>query len=219
MASPGELNSTQERTSPLIIGVAGGTGSGKTTVSRYLVQNIGPERVVLLQHDFYYKDQGHLSPTQRALVNYDHPEALDNELLCQHLEELAAGRPVAVPIYDFKTYLRSPKTSRVEPRPVIVVEGILIFADEKLRQQMGLKIFVDTDADLRLIRRLRRDVAERGRSVESVIEQYLDTVRLMHLEFVEPTKRYADIIIPEGGYEVPSLLNKVFHLVQMMGRV
>jgi uridine kinase len=204
---------------PLLIGVAGGTGSGKTTVSRYIADNIGPEQVALLQHDSYYKDLNYLSPQARASLNYDHPDSLDNALLYRHLQELKAGRPVEVPCYDFKTDSRLRETIRVEPRPVIVVEGILIFADENLRRIINLKIFVDTDADIRFIRRLRRDVADRGRTVESVIDQYLTTVRPMHLEFVEPTKRYADLIIPEGGYEVPALLKKVFHLVQLMKQV
>jgi uridine kinase len=203
---------------PLIIGVAGGTGSGKTTVSQHIVDNIGADQVTLLHHDSYYKDQTYLSPRERATVNYDHPDSLDNALLYQHLQDLKAGRPVEVPCYDFKIDSRRPETIRVEPKPVIVVEGILIFSDENLRRIMNLKIFVDTDADIRFIRRLRRDVAERGRTVESVIDQYLNTVRLMHLEFVEPAKRYADLIIPEGGYEVPALLNKVFHLVKLMKR-
>ena len=213
-----EYSETKGRNRPLIIGVAGGTGSGKTTISRHIVQNIGLEQAALLSHDSYYKDQSHLEPSQRALVNYDHPDSLDNDLLYAHLCALVAGQPVETPIYDFKVHSRSSATIRVEPRPVIVVEGILIFLEERLRNTMGLKIFVDTDADLRFIRRLGRDIAERGRSVDSVIEQYLTTVRLMHLEFVEPTKRYADLIIPEGGFEVAALLNKVFHLVQMMGR-
>lgn len=201
---------------PLIIGVAGGTGSGKTTVSRHLVETIGPENVSLLQHDSYYKDQSEVALQDRDKINYDHPDALDNELLFRHLQDLKAGRPIEVPVYDFKIDSRTSETIRVESRPVIVVEGILIYADANLRNIMNLKIFVDTDADLRFIRRLRRDINERGRSVDSVIDQYLHTVRLMHLQFVEPTRRYADLIIPDGGYEVPALLNKVFHLVQLM---
>jgi uridine kinase len=204
------------RDSPLIIGVAGGTASGKTTVSQHIADNLGPERVVLIQHDSYYKDQPQLEPSQRALVNFDHPDSLDNELLIEHLQALSAGRAVEVPVYDFKTDSRSPQTVRVEPRPVIVVEGILIFADARLREMMGLKIFVDTDADIRFIRRLRRDMAERGRSVESIVEQYLNTVRLMHQEFVEPSKRFADIIIPLGGYEIPAILNKMFSVIRLM---
>ncbi|HEX2910349.1 MAG TPA: uridine kinase [Chloroflexia bacterium] len=209
----------KEHDAPLIIGIAGGTGSGKTTVSRHIVANVGAEQVALLQQDSYYKDRSYLSLEERAQLNYDHPDELDNDLLAEHLTALSNWQAIDEPVYDFKTYSRSPQTIRIEPRPVIIVEGILIFADEKLRDKMGLKIFVDTDADIRFIRRLRRDVADRGRTVESVIDQYLSTVRLMHLEFVEPNKRYADLIIPEGGFEVPSLLNKVFHLVQLMGRV
>ncbi|OJV99898.1 MAG: uridine kinase [Chloroflexi bacterium 54-19] len=201
---------------PLIIGVAGGSGSGKTTVAQHIVDNIGPEQVALLEHDSYYKDQSNLSPQERLSVNYDHPDSLDNALLVRHLQELKAGRAVEVPTYDFKLYSRTPETIRVEPKPVIVVEGILIYVDPRLRKLMNLKIFVDTDADLRFIRRLQRDIVQRGRTVESVVEQYLQTVRLMHLEFVEPSKRYADLIIPEGGYEVPALLNKVFRLVRLM---
>ncbi len=219
MAGQFSVNKSLPGSPPLVIGVAGGTGSGKTTVAQHIVQNIGADRVALLQHDSYYKDQSHLHPEERARVNYDHPDALDNLLLYRHLQELGANCPVEMPVYDFKTHSRSQETLTVAPRSVILVEGILIFADQQLRQLMGLKIFVDTDADIRFIRRLRRDVAVRGRSVESVVEQYLTTVRLMHMEFVEPSKRFADLIIPEGGYEVPALLNKVFQLVQLMGRV
>ncbi len=217
-ARDGNVTLPTGRSGPLIIGVAGGTGSGKTTVSSHILQNVGMENVAILQHDSYYKDQHDLSLAERLQVNYDHPDSLDNDLLYAHLCALSAGKAIAAPIYDFKVHSRSSETIRIEPRPVIVVEGILIFLDERLRRMMDLKIFVDTDADLRFIRRLSRDIAERGRTVESVIEQYLTTVRLMHLEFVEPTKRYADLIIPEGGYEVPALLNKVFQLVQLMGK-
>lgn len=207
------------RDNPLIIGVAGGSGSGKTTVSRHIAKKLGPERVALLQQDSYYKDQPNLDPAKRSRINFDHPDSLDNDLLLEQLQTLSAGRAVEVPVYDFKTDSRSAQTIRVEPRPVIVVEGILIFVDPRLRAMMGLKIFVDTDADLRFIRRLRRDIAERGRSVESVVEQYLSTVRLMHQEFVEPTKRYADLIIPVGGYEVPAMLNKMFSVIRLMSDV
>ncbi len=212
-----KMTADQEGRSPrLIIGVAGGTGSGKTTVSRHIVQNIGAEQVALLEHDAYYKDQSHLEPAARALVNYDHPDSLDNDLLLQHLQALANGQAIDAPIYDFKTHTRSLQKVRLEPRPVIMVEGILTFVDSRIRNMMSLKIFVDTDADLRFIRRMHRDVEERGRSVDSIVEQYLSTVRLMHLEFVEPTKRYADIILPEGGYEIPSLLAKVYQLIRLM---
>ncbi len=198
---------------PLVIGVAGGAGSGKTTVARHIVQNLGAERVVHIQHDSYYKDLTHIPYEERLAVNYDHPDSLDNELLYEHITALRAGKTIQMPGYDFKEYNRRPERTLVQPRPVIVLEGILIFADPRLRSVMGLKIFVDTDADLRFIRRLKRDIAERGRSVESVVEQYLTTVRLMHLEFVEPTKRFADLIIPEGGYNMPYLLDKLVLMV------
>ncbi|GIV97696.1 MAG: uridine kinase [Herpetosiphonaceae bacterium] len=184
---------------PIIIGVAGGTGSGKTTVSQAILQHVGPQRIAYIQHDSYYHDLNHLSLEERALINFDHPDSLDNALLIEHLDALCSGRSVHVPIYDFTHYNRLPETMLVEPHPVILVEGILIFSEAELRDRMDVKIYVDTDADLRFIRRLQRDIRERGRSIESVIEQYLHTVRPMHLEFVEPTKRYADIIIPRGG--------------------
>ncbi len=203
---------------PLIIGVSGGTGSGKTTVAQHIVDNIGGDRVALIQHDSYYKDQSYLTPEERARVNYDHPDSLDNDLLFKHLVELSQGRPVDSPCYDFRTHSRSVYTVRVLPYPVLVVEGILTFYEERIRNIMGLKIFVDTDPDIRFIRRLKRDVAERGRSVDSVIEQYLSTVRLMHLEFVEPTKRYADLIVPEGGYNMPLLLERLVILLREFDR-
>lgn len=198
---------------PLVVGVAGGSGSGKTTIATYIYDAIGADGAVLLQHDSYYRDQSNKPPEERARVNYDHPDSLDNELIAEHLDKLRHGESIQMPIYDFKKHVRSPETIYVEPRPVIVVEGILVFYDAPLRNQMNLKIFVDTDADLRFIRRLQRDIAERGRSVDSVIEQYLTTVRLMHQEFVEPTKRHADLIIPEGGYQLPTLLNNIVRLV------
>ncbi|WP_025745951.1 uridine kinase [Kallotenue papyrolyticum] len=184
---------------PIIIGVAGGTGSGKTTVSRAILQRVGPSRIAYLQHDSYYRDLSHLTLEERAQVNFDHPDALDNALLIEHLDALAAGRAVAVPIYDFTRHNRKGETRTVHPQPVVLLEGILIFVDRALRERMDIKIYVDTDADLRFIRRIQRDIKERGRSLESVIDQYLRTVRPMHLEFVEPSKRYADIIIPRGG--------------------
>ncbi len=187
------------------IGVAGGTGSGKTTVANAIVQRIGAERIAYLQHDSYYFDVGSRHPEQVLHHNFDHPDALESELLARHMRELKAGRAVEVPIYDFTRHVRTSKTRRVEPRGVILVEGILIFCEPVLREQFDIKIFVDTDADLRFIRRLRRDMAERGRSVESVIHQYLETVRPMHLEFVEPSKRWADLIIPEGGFNSVAL--------------
>jgi uridine kinase len=184
---------------PIIIGVAGGSASGKTTVSQAILRRVGADRIAYIPHDLYYRDLSHLPLEQRARFNFDHPDALDNELLVAHLDALAAGHAVEVPTYDFATYARMPETCLIPPRPVILIEGILIFAEPVLRRRMQIKLFVDADPDLRFIRRLQRDVEERGRSVESVVDQYLNTVRLMHLEFVEPTKRYADVIIPEGG--------------------
>jgi uridine kinase len=185
---------------PLVIGIAGGSGSGKTTVAQEILQRVGPDRISFLQHDSYYKDLTGLPPAQRDLVNFDHPNSLETELLITHIEQLKRGQPIEVPIYDFSTDSRTDKTFKVNPRRVIIVEGILIFVDPALRALFDVKIFVDTDADVRLIRRLQRDLTERGRSVESVIKQYQSTVRPMHLEFVEPSKRYADVIIPEGGF-------------------
>ncbi|MGQ9600023.1 MAG: uridine kinase [Anaerolineae bacterium] len=185
---------------PVVIGVAGGTGSGKTTVAREILKRAGTRQISLIQHDAYYKDLSDLPIAQRAMFNFDHPDALDNELLITHLKELKAGRAIEMPVYDFKTHTRTKQVQRVEPSRVILVEGILIFADRELRQLMDVKIYVDTDPDIRFIRRLQRDIAERGRTMESVIHQYLATVRPMHQEFVEPSKRYADVIIPEGGF-------------------
>lgn len=180
---------------PMIIGVAGGTASGKTTVSKRIFDAVGSDHLAYLEHDAYYRDLSHLPMEQRQAFNFDHPDSLENELLIAHLEQLLAGQPVDIPVYDFATYVRTDQLRRVEARPVILVEGILIFVDKTLREMMDFKIFVDAPADLRFIRRLRRDVLERERSVNHVIEQYLATVRPMHLEFVEPSKRYADVII------------------------
>jgi uridine kinase len=179
--------------------VAGGTGSGKTTVAKVLLQRVGERRIAFLPHDAYYKDLSHLLPEERAKVNFDHPDSLETDLLVQHLQRLRAGHAIPLPVYDFKAHRRTTDSVLIAPQPVILVEGILIFAEAALRSLFDIKIFVDTDADLRFIRRLQRDIIERGRSSESVIKQYLDTVRPMHLEFVEPSKRYADIILPEGG--------------------
>lgn len=185
---------------PLIIGVAGGTGSGKTTAVRKIMEALGSGDVVVIQHDSYYRDRSYLSPEERACINYDHPDALETDLFADHLELLISGMPAEIPVYDFVTHTRRRETVLVEPASVIVVEGILILADKRLRSLMDIKIFVDTDDDVRFIRRMERDVRERGRSYESVVEQYLSSVKPMHIEFVEPSKRYADIIIPEGGY-------------------
>lgn len=188
-----------ERQAPLVIGIAGGSGSGKTTLARHILQRVGVHRIAYLPHDAYYKDLSELPPTRRAEINFDHPDSLDTELLVQHVRQLKQGLAIDLPVYDFKNDARTSETIRIEPQPVIMVEGILIFADRELRQLFDVKIYVDTDADIRFIRRLERDLNERGRMPDSVIHQYLRTVRPMHLEFVEPSKRYADVIVPEGG--------------------
>jgi uridine kinase len=190
---------------PLVIGIAGGSGSGKTTVAQEILQRVGPDRIAYIQHDSYYKDLSGLPPTQRADINFDHPNSLETELLITHIGEIKSGRSIEIPIYDFSTHSRTDKTFTVKPRGVIIVEGILIFVETALRSLFDLKIFVDTDPDIRLIRRLQRDITERGRTVENVIKQYQATVRPMHLEFVEPSKRYADVIIPEGGFNIAAL--------------
>ncbi|HHE72510.1 MAG TPA: uridine kinase [Chloroflexi bacterium] len=184
----------------VIIGVAGGTGSGKTTVARRILERVGAEHIAYIPHDAYYRDLRHLPFEERVRVNFDHPDSLETSLLIEHLKKLRRGEPVEVPIYDFTTHTRTQRTRRVEPAPIILVEGILIFVEPALRELFDVKLFVDTDPDIRFIRRLQRDVRERGRTVDSVIEQYLRTVRPMHLEFVEPSKRHADVIIPEGGF-------------------
>lgn len=202
----------------LIIGVAGGTASGKTTVVQAILDRVGRERIAHIQHDSYYKDLSHLPLEERRKFNFDHPDALDTPLLIQHLQELRQGHSVEVPEYDFATYCRLPRTRTVHPCPVVIVEGILILAEPALRELIDLKIYVDTDADLRLIRRITRDIAERGRTIESVIEQYLATVRPMHLEFVEPSKRYADVIIPLGGHNVAALELVTARILTLLGR-
>ena len=184
----------------MIIGICGGTGSGKTTVANKIIEAVSSEAVVYLQQDAYYRNLGDMPIDLRHKVNFDHPDAFDTELMINHLEALRAGESIEQPIYDYSTHSRRTETIRLDSRPIIIIEGILVFDDPKLRGLMDLKIFVDADADIRFIRRLDRDVHERGRSVESIIAQYMTTVRPMHLQFVEPSKRYADIIIPEGGY-------------------
>jgi uridine kinase len=185
---------------PIVIGVAGGSGSGKTTVVRRIVDSLGPDHVTLLDHDRYYRDRNDLRLEERAALNYDHPDSLETDLLVRHLHALKAGHAVDVPLYDFARHARLTATERVEPRRALIVEGILVFVDPALRALMDIKVFVDTDADTRFIRRLQRDVAARGRTMESVIDQYQSTVKPMHLDFVEPSKRYADIILPQGGH-------------------
>jgi len=187
------------KTTPLVIGVAGGSGSGKTTVAEIVLQRVGKQRIAFLQHDSYYRELTSLSQSQRATVNFDHPDSLESEMMREHILSLKAWQSVEVPVYDFTTHSRTAETIHVEPRRVILVEGILIFAEPRLRELFDVKIFVDTDSDIRFIRRLDRDITERGRTTQNVIKQYMSTVRPMHLEFVEPSKRYADVIIPEGG--------------------
>ncbi|HYO13794.1 MAG TPA: uridine kinase [Thermoanaerobaculia bacterium] len=201
-----------------ILGVAGGTGSGKTTVARAIVEAVGADRIAVIEQDNYYKDVQWRSESELLHHNFDHPAALDNDLLVSHLIALKGGHPIEVPIYDFVRHRRTSRSRRVEPKPVVLLEGILIFIEPSLRALQDFKIYVDTDADLRLIRRLGRDMAERGRTVQDVIRQYLETVRPMHLEFVEPSKRYADIIIPEGGENKEALEMVVAHVRNLIGR-
>ena len=190
---------------PLVIGVAGGSGSGKTTVINHIVESIGDDQVTVLEHDRYYRDRNDLRLEERAALNYDHPDSLETDLLVEHVLALRDGQAVQVPVYDFARHARQEATEAVVPRKAIIVEGILIFTDPALRKLMDVKVFVDADTDTRFIRRLQRDTTERGRTVASVIEQYLGTVKPMHLEFVEPSKRYADIIIPVGGHNAVAI--------------
>jgi len=182
-----------------VVGIAGGTGSGKTTVAHKLAAALPEGSSVSIEHDAYYRDLTHLAEHERAKINFDHPASLESSLLAEHLRELRAGRAVEVPIYDFAAHTRRAVTRHVEPARVIIVEGILVFAEPELREQLDIKIFVDTDADIRLMRRIRRDLEHRGRTFQSVRDQYYATVRPMHIEYVEPTKRWADLIVPEGG--------------------
>ncbi|BAD64133.1 MULTISPECIES: uridine kinase [Shouchella] len=184
---------------PVIIGVAGGTGSGKTTVAKEIFKQFSQSSIVLIEQDAYYKNQDHLTFEERLKTNYDHPLSFDNELLYAHLMQLADRSPIFKPSYDYANHTRAKEVTKIEPKDVIILEGILILEDERLRSMMDIKVFVDTDPDIRIIRRLVRDTKERGRSIDSVIDQYTSVVRPMHLQFVEPTKRYADLIIPEGG--------------------
>jgi uridine kinase len=196
---------------PVIIGVAGGSGSGKTTVVRNVCDRL-EGCVAVIEQDAYYRDQSHLPMEERKKTNYDHPLAFDNDLLISHLQQLLQRKPIEKPVYDYTQHTRSRETVTVQPKDVIILEGILILEDEKLRSLMDIKVFVDTDADIRILRRIERDVKSRGRSLDSVIRQYLETVRPMHQQFVEPSKRYADLIIPEGGYNqvaVDLLVNQI----------
>ncbi len=188
-----------KRRTPLVIGIAGGTGSGKTTIANVILGRVGTQHIAYLPHDAYYKDLKDLPVAQRDLINFDHPDSLDTGLLIEHIQQLKKWETIDLPVYDFKTHTRTSRSLTVEPQSVIIVEGILVFVERALRNEFDVKIFVDTDPDIRFIRRLQRDIAERGRTTDSVIQQYLNTVRPMHLEFVDPSKRYADVIIPEGG--------------------
>ncbi|NIP56545.1 MAG: uridine kinase [Gemmatimonadetes bacterium] len=211
------------RGEPVVLGVAGGSGAGKTTVVRRIVQGVEADggEVVVIHHDAYYRDFSHLPPEERDRVNFDHPEALETTLLVEHLHDLMGGRAVEIPVYDFTTHTRTDETRRVSPADAVIVDGILVLADPGLRELTEIKIFVDTDPDIRFIRRLRRDMEERDRSLDSVIRQYTRTVRPMHVEFVEPSKRYADVIIPEGGHNrvaVQMVLDTVRSTVRERGR-
>jgi len=201
---------------PLVIGIAGGSGSGKTTVAQEILNRVGPSRIAYLPHDAYYRDLSGLPPVQRAEVNFDHPNSLESELLARHILQLKKHQPIELPVYDFSIHTRTEKTIIIKPQRVIMVEGILIYAEPELRKLFDIRIFVDTDSDLRFIRRLQRDITERGRTTESVIHQYLKTVRPMHLEFVEPSKRYADVIIPEGGFNTAALDMVVARIEEML---
>lgn len=189
----------------MIIGICGGTGSGKTTVANRILESVSADEVVFIQQDLYYRDLKDMPLDYRGVANFDHPDAVDNELLINHLKKLRSGEPVELPIYDFRTHTRQADTTPISPRPIVIVEGILIFAEPRLLEQMDIKVFVDTPDDIRFIRRLRRDIAERGRTLDSVIEQYIATVRPMHMQFVESSKRFADVIIPEGGHNLVSI--------------
>jgi len=204
----------------MIIGISGGTGSGKTTVAQKIIASIGDANVVCLQQDVYYRNLGDMPLDARHRVNFDHPEAFDIDLMVTHLEALRSGKAIERPIYNYLTHSRKSETVRVEPLPVIIVEGILIFFDARIRSMMDIKIFVDCDADIRLVRRLERDIRERGRSVESVVEQYMTTVRPMHLQYVVPSMRYADIILPEGGFNeagIDLIIGKIRSVLALSG--
>jgi len=189
----------------LVIGVAGGTGSGKTTVADEIIRRVGADRLVSVHQDRYYRDLSHLDAEHRAKHNFDHPNAIEEDLMIEHLQLLSTGSAAPLPVYDFARHVRTAEVDWVEPQPVILVEGILVLAVEGLRRLMDIRLFVDTDPDIRFIRRMSRDLAERGRTRSSVIDQWLETVRPMHLEFVEPSKRYADLVIPEGGFNTVAL--------------
>ena len=203
---------------PVVIGVAGGSGSGKTTIARGIIDRVSIDNVAYLPHDAYYRDLTHLPFEERVKINFDHPNSLETELLIEHVQKLKAKQSILLPVYDFKHHTRTSEKRVVQPQPVILVDGILIFAEPELRALFDVKIFVDTDSDIRFIRRLERDINERGRTTESVIAQYLATVRPMHLEFVEYSKRYADVIIPEGGFNVVAMDMVVARIQELLHR-
>lgn len=204
-------------TNPFVIGIAGGSGSGKTTLAQTILNEVGMDRIAFLPHDAYYRRQDQMSMPERLAINYDHPNALETELLIDHIKQLKNWNNIAMPVYDFKAYTRSHETVRVEPRSIIMVEGILIFAEPKLRKLIDMKLFVDADPDICFIRRLERDIKERGRTVDSVVHQYLETVRPSYIEFVEPSKRFADVIIPDGGLNSVASDMVVDHLRKLIG--
>jgi uridine kinase len=215
-SSPRPSSKRRRELKPVIIGIAGGTGSGKTTVARAIYDRVGSDRIEWISHDSYYRNFDALTPQERHKINFDHPDSLETELLVRHLDVLSKGSSVEVPLYDFTTHSRKTETQRVEPRRVLIVEGILILAETELRKRIDIKLFVDTPADIRFVRRLTRDIQTRGRTFDSVVHQYLNTVRPMHEEFVEPSKRYADLIIPEGGENqvaLDAIISRVEHLV------
>ncbi len=202
---------------PVVLGIAGGSGSGKTTVLNHILREFGADPIAILDHDAYYRDLSHLSPEKRARFNFDHPDALETQLMRKHLDQLIEGEAIEKPVYDFTTHTRRKETETVEPRPVIIIEGILVLAESLLEERMDIKIYVDAADDIRLMRRIRRDMQERGRSIEGILRQYERTVRPMHLEFVEPSKREADIIIPRGGHNqvaIQMVMSRIQELLQ-----
>ena len=204
---------------PVVIGIAGGSGSGKTTVLNHIIEEFGSDPIAILDHDAYYRDLAHLSPEKRARFNFDHPDALETSLMREHLDRLIEGEPIEKPVYDFTTHTRREETETVEPRPVIIIEGILVLAESALEERMDIKIYVDAADDIRLMRRIRRDMQERDRSIEGILRQYERTVRPMHLEFVEPSKREADIVIPRGGHNevaIQMVMSRIQELLRLV---